>query len=59
MANKNSKQRKAAFIKASKKAGFPKPVFKARTRHYPRPNQDEDLSLRTQRQIFLGASFKN
>lgn len=54
MANNNTKSRNRARNKQLRKEGFPKPGFKARKNHYPRPNKDVDMSLRAQSLAYHG-----
>lgn len=52
--NKNSKRNKVAQRKASKQSGFRASVYKKKSKPFPRPNSDEDVSLRTQSLIYYG-----
>lgn len=58
MANKNSKRNKARKHKELRKSGFPTPVYKKKARPFPRPNQDEDVSIQAQARLFHGACYK-
>jgi hypothetical protein len=55
MANNNTKSRNVAYRKANK-GNWPKPVFKAKSKPFPTPNKEVDMSLLTQRGIFYGIS---
>lgn len=58
MANNNTKRKKAQWHRQMRKQGFPTPVYKKKARPFPRPNQDEDVSIQAQARLFHGACYK-
>ena len=55
--NKNTKRRVKRDHAAQKAVGFPKPVYRRKTRSFPQPNKEANLSLKAQAEIFYGANY--
>ncbi len=58
MANNNTKRRKALKHKQQRKDGFPKSGFKAKSKPFPKPDKETDLSMVSQIKTYYGSLAK-